>query len=181
MASFHPAPEWDCSSWLNTPAPLSLAALRGKPIVAAAFQMLCPGCVAHTIPQLLKVHERFGKDVMVLGLHSVFEHHDAMREPSLKAFLHEYRVRFPVGVDRHVAGDPLPVTMRRYRFQGTPTLMLIDAAGNLRQQVFGHMPDLELGAEIMALLRDAGEAAPAAQEPATEAPGDRCEVGAGSC
>lgn len=174
------APEWECASWFNSEAPVSLTGLRGRPIVAAAFQMLCPGCVAHTIPQLNKVRQLFAEDdLVVLGLHSVFEHHEAMREPSLRAFLHEYGVGFPVGVDRHEGDDPVPLTMRRYGFQGTPTLMLIDANGVLRRQTFGHVPDLQLGAEVMALV---GEAGRIARESIDDDTGlSRCEVGAGSC
>ena len=154
MTALSMAPEWDCTAWLNTDRPISLASLRGRPVVAAAFQMLCPGCVAETIPQLNRVHQLFKDQVAVIGLHSVFEHHDAMREPSLRAFLHEYRIAFPVGIDRHVAGHPVPQTMQTYRFRGTPTLLLIDADGRLRRQHFGHIPDLQLGAEIMAIMRD---------------------------
>lgn len=36
----------------------------------------------------------------VIGVHAVFEHHEAMRAASLKAFLHEFRVTFPAGIDR---------------------------------------------------------------------------------
>jgi len=42
--------------------------------------------------------------------------------------------------------------MAAYRMQGTPTLLLIDRSGQLRRQVFGYLPDLQLGAEIMQLL-----------------------------
>jgi peroxiredoxin len=179
MAHLRPAPEWDISGWLNTEAPLSLAQLRGRPIVAAAFQMLCPGCVEHLIPQLKRVRQLFHEDqVAVIGLHSVFEHHVAMGEASLRAFLHEYKVTFPVAIDRHSAG-PIPETMRTYNFQGTPTLMLIDAAGLLRRQTFGHIPDLQLGAEIMSLRQEQAAAIVAAHERATD--GARCEVGAGTC
>ncbi|MFC3712571.1 MOSC domain-containing protein [Sphingoaurantiacus capsulatus] len=136
------APEWETTGWLNSDTPLSLAAFRGRPIVAAAFQMLCPGCVAHTIPQLNKVRQLFPADqVTVLGLHSVFEHHEAMREESLRAFLHEYKVQFPVAIDRHTPGEDIPLTMQRYQFQGTPTLMLIDRDGRLRLTTLGFAGD----------------------------------------
>ncbi|HJQ58387.1 MAG TPA: redoxin domain-containing protein [Vineibacter sp.] len=159
MTTAEAAPEWQISEWFNSDAPLSLPALRGKVIVAFAFQMLCPGCVHESIPQAKRVHETFkGGSVATIGLHTVFEHHDAMRPVSLKAFIHENRLPFPVGVDAHEGDDPLPVTMRRYAMRGTPTLLLIDRAGRLRRQAFGHVPDLALGAEIMALIgeRDGG-------------------------
>lgn len=150
-----PAPDWHISQWLNSEQPLTLEALRGRVIVAGAFQMLCPGCVSELVPQLRKVQALFkGAELTVLGLHTVFEHHEAMSPISLKAFLHENRVTFPVAIDQpQMPGNPIPVTMQRYCMQGTPTMLLIDRQGNLRRQIFGHVPDLQLGAEIMALLR----------------------------
>lgn len=149
------APPWRTTEWLNTPVPIDLKAQRGHVVVACAFQMLCPGCVTHAIPQMKALHEMFGTHgVVVVGLHTVFEHHDAMTATALRAFVHEYGIRFPVGVDMPAGdGGPIPQTMSAYHMQGTPTLLLIDRAGQLRRQIFGHVPDLRLGAEIMNLLR----------------------------
>lgn len=93
-------------------------------------------------------------NVAVLGLHTVFEHHEAQgSRAALEAFLHEYRYGFPVGIDRPASDrSGIPKTMRAYNMQGTPTLILIDRQGRLRRQAFGHLPDLRLGAEIMALV-----------------------------
>ena len=67
------APEWQLGRWFNTDRPLSLSLLRGKVVVAHAFQMLCPGCVSHAVPQAEKVHQMFPReDVAVVGLHTVF-------------------------------------------------------------------------------------------------------------
>ncbi|MFC6489440.1 TlpA family protein disulfide reductase [Nitratireductor sp. GCM10026969] len=52
--------------------------------------------------------------------------------------------------------------MSAYGMQGTPTLILIDRKGRCRAQHFGHVPDLRLGAEIMALIAQGGDAEPAA-------------------
>lgn len=160
MAQVRPAPAWEISRWFNSDTALDVQSLRGRVVVAAAFQMLCPGCVAQTIPQLREVHRLFPtSDVAVVGLHTVFEHHAAMGPEALEAFLHEYRISFPVGVDRASDdGDRIPTTMRRYSMQGTPTLLLIDREGRLRRQTFGHIPDLQLGAEIMALMRETAAA-----------------------
>ena len=152
-----PAPEWHTLTWLNTPEPLNLERLRGRVVLLHAFQMLCPGCVAHGIPQAQRVAELFkNAPLTVIGLHTVFEHHEAMRLESLRAFVHEYRVRFPVGIDAPGPdGDPMPCTMRAYAMQGTPTTLLIDARGRLRRQVFGIYDDLLLGAQIGTLLVEA--------------------------
>ncbi|MDW2982329.1 MAG: redoxin domain-containing protein [Rhodanobacter sp.] len=176
-----PAPEWHTTAWLNTPQPLELAQLRGKVVLLHAFQMLCPGCVAHGIPQAQRVAKLFeGAPLAVVGLHTVFEHHAAMGPESLRAFLYEYRVTFPVGIDAPGPdGDPIPCTMRAYAMQGTPTAILIDAQGRLRRQVFGQYDDLLLGAELGALLVEARQSSAAAVD-AQAAEGcsdDRCARG----
>jgi hypothetical protein len=160
MAALKPAPEWRTTDWFNTPTPLALADLRGKVVMVCAFQMLCPGCVSDGLPQARRVAQTFHPDdVAVVGLHTVFEHHEAMTPRALKAFLAEYRISFPVGVDEPDGAGP-PWTMRAYGMQGTPTTILIDRGGRLRRQTLGHLPDLQLGAEIMALVGEAASAAP---------------------
>ena len=150
------APPWRTSEWLNTSVPINLEVQRGHVVVACAFQMLCPGCVTHAIPQMKALHELFTPyGAVVVGLHTVFEHHEAMTVTALRAFVHEYDIRFPVGVDTPAEdGGPIPQTMAAYRMQGTPTLLLINRAGQLRRQIFGHISDLRLGAEIMRLVAE---------------------------
>lgn len=171
-----PAPSWMTTQWFNTPAPLTLEKLRGKAVALYAFQMLCPGCVSHALPQAQRLREAFPRDQLeVVGLHSVFEHHEANSAATLEAFLHEYRINFPVGMDAPGIEDPIPRTMSAYRMRGTPTLVLIDAEGRLRRQVFGHAPDLNVAAEIARIL----QAAPSA--PATETASSKtadCATGA---
>ncbi|MBS0445225.1 MAG: redoxin domain-containing protein [Proteobacteria bacterium] len=152
-----PAPPWTIREWFNTTRALQLDGLRGKVVVVHAFQMLCPACVHHGLPQAQRVHATFAaSEVAVIGLHTVFEHHAAMTPVSLQAFLHEYRIAFPVGVDAPGADarDPIPVTMATYGMQGTPTLLLIDRHGDLRQHAFGAVEDLALGAAIATLIAD---------------------------
>jgi peroxiredoxin len=155
--SGQPAPPWTTREWFGTEHAFQPTDLRGKVVVLHAFQMLCPACVHHGLPQAQRIHAAFAAaDVQVIGLHTVFEHHAAMTPVSLKAFLHEYRIGFPVGVDAPSvdAGNPIPVTMRAYAMQGTPSLMLIDRKGRLRQHVFGAVEDLVLGAAIATLIAE---------------------------
>ena len=114
--------------------------------------MLCPGCVAHGLPQAKRIQQAFGDNVTVLGLHCVFEHHEAMTPVSLEAFMYEYRITFPVGVDAHDPGDSLPITMRRYGLRGTPSLVAIDRAGRIRLSAFGQIDDLAVGAILARLI-----------------------------
>ncbi|MEL7047134.1 MAG: redoxin domain-containing protein, partial [Pseudomonadota bacterium] len=152
-----PAKEWITQLWFNSDADLSLAALRGRVVVLYAFQMLCPGCVSHGIPQAKRVHELFRDEpVSVIGMHSVFEHPEAMTPVALEAFIHEYRITFPVAVDQPPEPPArMPRTMRAYDMQGTPSTLLFDAAGMLRRHVFGVYDDLALGRDIGQLVKEA--------------------------
>lgn len=153
MISKH-APELQVSHWLNTDAPLMLEKLKGRVVLIEAFQMLCPGCVSHGLPQAQRVANTFSQDdVVVIGLHTVFEHHEAQgTQKALAAFLHEYRVNFPVAIDAPDGTSRIPKTMATYELRGTPSLILIDRLGCVRQQLFGQQDDLKLGADIMALV-----------------------------
>ena len=53
------APELITTRWFNTDRALTLADLRGRVVVIEAFQMLCPGCVSHSLPQAMRVAETF--------------------------------------------------------------------------------------------------------------------------
>ncbi|NQD92778.1 TlpA family protein disulfide reductase [Pseudomonas sp. CrR25] len=161
MTTAHtPAPEWQVERWFNAQQPPSVASLRGKVIVLEAFQMLCPGCVSEGLPLMQRVHATFSPEqVAVIGLHTVFEHHQAMTPVSLEAFLHEYRINFPVAVDLPTPQHPIPRTMHAYAMRGTPTLILIDGEGFIRQHYFGKVSDLALGAEIALLIAEAAERA----------------------
>ena len=149
------APELDVARWFNSPGPISVASLRGRVVVLYAFQMLCPGCVITATPLAKRIHERLaGPDLAVIGLHTVFEHHEAMQPVSLAAYLHEFGVSFPVRVDRHDDGEALPITMAAYGMRGTPTMVLIDRVGRVRGHLFGAADELLLGAEIGVLLSE---------------------------
>ncbi len=118
--------------------------------------MLCPGCVSHSLPQAKRVRAYFRpSDLVVLGLQTVFEHKDAQgTEAALRAFLHEYRIDFPVGIDRQMGDSRIPSTMSEYQMEGTPTMILIDAEGLIRRQLFGREEDLALGAQISELIAE---------------------------
>ncbi|WP_146680135.1 peroxiredoxin family protein [Oceanococcus atlanticus] len=150
------APVWRVSQWLGLapgqPEPC-LPALRGKVVVLHAFQMLCPGCVGHGLPQAQRIADHFDPaQVAVIGLHSVFEHHAVMTPEALRVFLHEYAVSFPVAIDQAAAHGPIPLTMQAYALRGTPSLILIDRRGQVRKHWFGAVQDMAVSSAICALL-----------------------------
>lgn len=147
------APELAVSEWFNTPVPLTLAGLRGRPVFLHSFQLLCPGCVAQAIPQVQRIERVFAHtDLQVVGIHTVFEHHAAMSPVTLRAFLHEYRLKSPVGVDLKEDGSDIPVTMQRFGLRGTPSSVLIGRDGAILHQAFGVEDDIAVGARIAMAL-----------------------------
>ena len=159
MNEFDVVPPLEVSEWLNTPKPITLADLRGRVVLLHTFQMLCPACVSHGLPQTSKAREMFAEhDLAVIGLHTVFEHHSAMDANALRAFVHEYRLAFPIGIDKPGKAN-LPQTMEAYGLRGTPSLLLLDQAGRLRLHHFGRIDDMALGALIGQLIAQ-GEPAP---------------------
>lgn len=174
MPPVHPAaPPLAIAQWLNTDTPLTLDALCGRVVMLHAFQMLCPGCVAHGLPQAAKAHEMFARrDLVVIGLHTVFEHHAVTGPEALKAFVHEYRLPFPIGIDTAAAHGPIPLTMQAYELGGTPSVVLIDREGRIRLNQLGRIDDLALGAligELIAGGAPAGRRTGAATERGTAA------------
>ena len=158
MTSPKPAPPLIVEQWFNSEHPIELAALRGRVVLIYAFQMLCPGCVQHSVPQARDVFEAFDRSqLVVLGLHTVFEHHAAMPPHALEVFLHENRLRFPVGVDARGA-EAIPRTMHAYAMQGTPTTVLIDRLGRRRGQRLGHVKDMQLAASLAMLMLESVDA-----------------------
>ena len=154
------APELLVQSWFNTDRPQLVSGLRGRVVVLAAFQVLCPNSVAVAVPQARRIFETFEPtDVAVIGLHATFEHHDAFSAAMLKAFIQEYRLKFPIAVDQPNPSSPIPLTMERYKMRGTPSLVLIDRHGLVRKHAFGGVDDLRIGAEIGALTQESAAAA----------------------
>ena len=148
------AKELQISAWINSDAPLTISGLKGKIVVIHAFQMLCPGCVSHGIPQTVAIEQlyRDNESVQIIGLHTVFEHHQVMTLDALRAFVGEYRISFPVAVDQASQDHAIPKTMAAYELQGTPSLIIIDQYGYVRLKHFGQISDMQVGSIIGSLL-----------------------------
>lgn len=149
------APELITSDWLNTDTVISLQSLRGKVVFLHSFQMLCPACVTHGLPQASAVRNAFAhQELAVIGLHTVFEHHHAMGKEALKAFIQEYRLHFPIAIDMPDSVTGIPLSMQKYGLRGTPSILLIDRQGRIRLHHFGHIDDLKLGSMLGQLVAE---------------------------
>lgn len=162
---------------------MTAKALRGRPVFIHTFQLLCAGCVANSIPQVQRIERIFGHtDLQMIGIHTVFEHHAAMSPVTLKAFLREYRIKHPVGVDLADDHSDTPITMQRFALQGTPSFILIGRDGSVMHQQFGVEDDLAVGAWIaMALYaRISGPDLRSTAQEDDGCTGGRCDVSSGS-
>ena len=57
------------TGWLNTTRPISLKDLRGKVVLLDFWTLCCINCI-HTLPDLEKLEKKWGKELVVIGVHS---------------------------------------------------------------------------------------------------------------
>ena len=150
------APEWDVTEWINAD-PGTLASLSGSVVVIDFFQLWCPGCNKFSGPLLTYWQKRFAEDIAggrltLMKIHTVFEGHNYQTVKRLRGYVDEKKITLPVGVDRHIEGQRLPETMRRYRTRGTPEMAVIDRAGVVQFQQFGYFEPEPIEAMIQTLM-----------------------------
>ena len=161
--------------WLNSTDHQAGPELQGRPVFIHTFQMLCPGCILHSLPLVKEVRMAFPKsELHVIGLHTVFEHHEAMGITSLQAFLHEFQLTHPIAIDSPSTDDHRPQTMRRWNLRGTPSYLLFDSAGELALHQFGSISSVELGAAIARLI---GQPAQSNDSPQNQERGQKTNAG----
>ncbi len=150
-------PEFTTSRWINTADKRTLKGEKGKVVVVAVFQMLCPGSQKYGLPQAMRLSEAFSDDeVTVYGLHMAFENFDKQTPDLVEKYLRENDITIPVACDKP-NGTELPQTMKDYELQGTPAILIFDRQGRLRRHYLGAVDDLRIGAEVMAMcIEDAG-------------------------
>lgn len=145
-------PEIIAQRWLNSDSKRTLKAEKGKVVVIAIWQLVCPGSQKFGLPQAMRLRGAFEEsEVAVFALHMPFERLDEQTPEKVEAYLKENGITIPVALDKP-NGDGLPETMKAYELQGTPALLLFDRQGRLRRHYLGAVDDFRLGAEVMALL-----------------------------
>jgi thiol-disulfide isomerase/thioredoxin len=115
--------------FLNTREPLSLAQLRGRVVLLDFWTSACINCV-HVLDELRELEERFGDDLVVVGVHSPKFDHEQDHE-AVEAAVGRLGIRHPV------LDDPRRETWRAYGVRAWPTLVLIDPEGYIALQVSG--------------------------------------------
>ena len=147
-------PEFTASRWYNADGTTTLKGYKGKVVVVAVFQMICPGSAKYGLPQAMRLRHAFAdKEVAVLGLHMAFERMDEQTPEKLEAFLDDNGISIPVAYDKPNI-EALPATMQDYELQGTPAILIFDRQGRLRRHYLGAVDDLRIGAEVMGMLME---------------------------
>ncbi len=147
------AKELIIEKWVNSEEGFKFSVKSNQIKVIHVFQMLCPGCVYRGIPQAVELYQKFNsEDVSIVGLHSVFENHYAMQPNSLDVFIKEWRLPFPVAIDKRLEDNWIPETMKSYHLQGTPSLIVIDHLGDLKLCRFGHVDQDQIENFIQGLI-----------------------------
>src|SRR5438093_7415795 len=141
------------ATWINTRRPLSVAGdLRGRVTVLDFWAYCCINCM-HVLPVLRRIEERFrAEPVVVIGVHSA--KFISEKDPeNIHRAMRRYGVVHPVVVDaEHDIWE-------RFAVRAWPTLVLVDAAGYVRETLPGEVDENDLAGAIGALLvegRDKG-------------------------
>lgn len=120
---------------------LSLADFRGRFLLLDFWTFCCVNCL-HVLDELRPVEEKYGDELVVVGVHSPKFAHEADPE-ALAAAVERYQVTHPV------LDDPELVTWQNYVARAWPTLVLVDPDGYIVAQYSGeghaHAIDALLG------------------------------------
>ena len=211
-------PNLGVSEWVQG-APTNFDQEKDRVVLAEVFQVNCPGCFMHAIPEAISIYSKYKDDgVRVLGLATAFEDFDKNTLENLKMLadtgrvigetksalsmygqLQEgdklpYKIPFPLGMD-NITKTPGEIshekimqlvypqipdfdsrpeeyknqiiervkaymrtreysaeTFEKFALRGTPSAILVDRKGILRDVSFGQSGDLE--AKIQKLISE---------------------------
>lgn len=212
------APSLGVSEWIQG-APTNLEQEKDHVVLVEVFQVNCPGCFMHAIPEAIDIYNKYREDgVRVLGIATAFEDFDKNTLDNLRILadtgevigetksalsmygqLQEgnklpYKIPFPLGMDnltktsgeisqekimqfiypqipefdsqpeeykkqiiQRVKGymkskEYSAETFEKFALQGTPSTILVDRKGVLRDVSFGQQANLE--AKVQKLVNE---------------------------
>jgi thiol-disulfide isomerase/thioredoxin len=127
------APSWKNTSWLNAPAPVTLAALKGRVVLLNFWVFTCFNCT-NTVPSLVTFDSKYrDRGLTIVGIHtpefppSGGEHDKA----NVAKALAKYDIRYPIAQDNDRA------TWNLYHIEYWPSFVLIDKQGRVRYEGYG--------------------------------------------
>src|SRR5215207_810031 len=139
------APEFASGDWLNAAQRITLAALRGQPILVYLWDYTSIHCL-RTLPYLRKWQERYeAAGLQVLGVHTP-AYSFGRERLQVELAVKELDVRYPVLLDNEFR------TWNAYGNTFWPARYLIDGQGFIRYQDYGEGGYTEFERAIQALL-----------------------------
>lgn len=109
------------SEWLNTSTPIDLKDLRGKVVVLDFWTYCCINCM-HVLPDLKYLEEKYGNQLVVIGVHSAKFDNEKVSQSIRDAIL-RYEIQHPV------VNDSEMLIWRKFGTRAWPTLALVDPEG----------------------------------------------------
>jgi len=142
-----PAPELTNDIWLNVPAPLRLADLRGKVVIVEMWTFGCINC-QNVMPSLKEWHSKYkDQGLVIIGNHyPEFSYEEDL--VNLKEAIARFDIQYAVAQDNDGA------TWRAYKNHYWPALFLIDKQGHIRYVHIGEGRYKETEENIKALLEE---------------------------
>jgi len=134
-----PAIDLDIEEWVLGPS-TNISNELGKPILVKVFQVNCPGCFTHGIPEILEIKNKFSDSpLLIWGLATAFEDFHLNNSENLrrlvesgevvgetlevlgaKGFLNnnrlDYPISFPVALDNVVPYQPSDYLLEAQKF-----------------------------------------------------------------
>lgn len=111
------------TDWINVEGPIHLDDLKGKIVLLDFWTFCCINC-HHVIPDLEFLEKKYPNELVVIGVHT--PKFPAERETeNLRKKVAEYRIKHPV------INDANQILWGRFGIESWPTLLLIDARGNV--------------------------------------------------
>ncbi|MCA8999053.1 MAG: redoxin domain-containing protein, partial [Planctomycetaceae bacterium] len=117
-----PAPSLDGGTeWINTSGPIDLRELRGKIVLLDFWTYCCINCM-HVLPDLKYLEQKYGRQLVVIGVHSAKFDNEKQTENIRDAIL-RYEIEHPV------VNDSEMLIWRKFGTRAWPTLALVDPEG----------------------------------------------------
>ena len=149
-----PAPPLDAANWLG-PQAVSLAALRGHPVLLFFWAHWCAECKAEGLALAHIVHVYGPKGLVLIGptkLYGYTAQGDDAAPAQEMRYIDAIRRRFYAGL----SDMAVPVSAANFQAYGastTPTIVLLDSSGIVRFYHPGAVSEAELAGRIEALLK----------------------------
>ncbi len=147
LQDFGPAPELQNKVWINTPAPIHLANLRGKVILLEMWTFECINC-QHTLPYLNQWYKEYSDQGLVIIGNHYPEFPEEANLQNLENAVKADGIQYPVAQDNDGS------TWRAYYSEFWPTIYLIDKKGDLRYLRIGEGGDDLTETAIQTLLAE---------------------------